>query len=88
MTFDNPLAASTAMERVNMTNQFGLHVKLAMSEQEKTVKRMTEQEKEILILEQQRRLESFERTQGVGRQDYPIDEVLGPMEGKAMLPKV
>ena len=51
VTFDNPLAASIAMEKVNMTNTFGLQVKLAMSEQEKSVKRMTEHEKEVLILE-------------------------------------
>ena len=88
VTFDNPLAASTAMEKVNMANTFGLYVKLAMSEQEKSIKRMTEQEKEILILEQQRRLEEFEKTQGVGRQDYPVEEVLGPMEGKAVMLKV
>ena len=88
VTFDNPLAASTAMEKVNMANTFGLYVKLAMSEQEKSIKRMTEQEKEILILEQQRRLEEFEKTQGVGRQDFPVEEVLGPMEGKAVMLKV
>ena len=88
VTFDNPLAASTAMEKVNMANTFGLYVKLAMSEQEKSIKRMTEQEKEVLILEQQRRLEEFEKTQGVGRQDFPVEEVLGPMEGKAVMLKV
>ena len=88
VTFDNPLAASTAMEKVNMANTFGLYVKLAMSEQEKSIKRMTEQEKEILILEQQRRLEEFEKTQGVGRQNFPVEEVLGPMEGKAVMLKV
>ena len=88
VTFDNPLAASTAMEKVNMANTFGLYVKLAMSEQEKSIKRMTEQEKEILILEQQRRLEEFEKTQGVGRQDFPVEELLGPMEGKAVMLKV
>ena len=71
-----------------MTNTFGLHVKLAMSEQEKSVKRMTEQEKDMLILEQQRKLEAFQRTQGIGRQDYPVEDVLGPMDGKAVMLKV
>jgi hypothetical protein len=88
VTFDNPLAASTAMEKVNMTNTFGLYVKLAMSEQEKSVKRMTEQEKDMLIFEQQRKLEAFQKTRGIGRQEYPVDDVLGPMEGKAVLLKV
>ena len=88
VTFDNPLAASIAMEKVNMTNTFGLQVKLAMSEQEKSVKRMTEHEKEVLILEQQQRLEAFERTQGIGHQNYPVDQILGPMEGKTVLLKV
>ena len=88
VTFDNPLAASTAMEKVNMTNTFGLHVKLAMSEQEKSVKKMTEQEKDMLILEQQRKLEAFQRTQGIGLQDYPVDDILGPIEGKAAMLKV
>ena len=71
-----------------MTNTFGLHVKLAMSEQEKSIKRMTEQEKDMLILEQQKKLEAFQKTQGIGRQEYPVDEILGPMEGKAVLFKV
>ena len=88
VTFDNRLAATTAMEKVNMNHTLGLHVKLAMSEQEKSVKRMTEQEKENLIMEQQRRLECFERTQGIGRQDYPVYEILGPIEGKAAQLKV
>ena len=88
ITFDNPLAASTAMERVNMNNTFGLHVKLAMSEQEKALKKMTEQEKEFLILDQQKRLEAFEKTKGIGHQNYPVEEVLGPMEGKAAQLKV
>ena len=53
VTFDNPLAASTAMEKVNISNTFGLYVRLAMSEEEKSIKRMTEHEKEALTLEQQ-----------------------------------
>ena len=76
------------MEKVNMTNTFGLHVKLAMSEQEKSIKRMTEQEKDILIMEQQRKLEAFQKTRGIGRQEYPVDDILGPMEGKGVLLKV
>ena len=88
VTFDNPLAASVAMAKVNTNNTFGLQVKLAMSEQEKSVKRMTEHEKELLILEQQKRLEAFERTQGIGHQNYPVDQILGPMEGKAVMLKV
>ena len=88
VTFDSPLAASIAMERVNMNNTFGLHVKLAMSEQEKAIKKMTEHEKELLILDQQKRLEAFEKTKGIGQQNYPVEEVLGPMEGKAAQLKV
>ena len=88
VTFDNPLAASIAMEKVNMSNTFGLQVKLAMSEQEKCIKKMNEHEKEMLIMEQQQRLEAFERTQGIGKQSYPVDQVLGPMDGKAALLKV
>ena len=42
----------------------------------------------LLIIEQQKRLEAFERTQGIGNQNYPVDQVLGPMEGKAVLLKV
>ena len=76
------------MEKINMTSTFGLHVKLAMSEQEKSIKRMTEQEKDMLILEQQRKLEAFQKSQGIGRQEYPVDEILGPMEGKAVMLKV
>ena len=89
VTFDNPFAASTAMEKVNMNSMFGLRVKLAMSEQEKCDKRMAEDEKEMVDSEQQRRIEAFERTQGIGRQEYPVSDALGgPMEGKAFQLKV
>ena len=89
VTFDDPLAAMTAMEKVNMNSIFGLQVKLAMSEQEKSNKRMAEEEKEMLVAEQQRKIEAFERTQGIGQQDYPVSDALGgPMEGRALQLKV
>ena len=89
VTFDDPLAAMTAMEKVNMNGLFGLQVKLAMSEQEKCDKRMAEDQKEMVDAEQQRRIEAFERTQGIGRQEYPVSDALGgPMEGRAFQLKV
>ena len=77
VTFDNPVAANTAMERINMNRTFGLQVKLAMSEKEKNDKRQAVEEQEQHVLEQQRKIEAFERTRGIGKQDYDVTEVLG-----------
>ena len=72
-----------------MNRIFGMQVKLAMSEQEKSIKRMAEEEQDKIVAEQQRRIEAFERTQGLGRQDYEVNEILGgSMEGKAKQLKV